>query len=379
STEYVFLFDIAGASPKQTQVLQIANTFHGIAWGAGSDRLYVSGGKDDLVVEYARDSGSTSRFAKARTFALNHTTINGGKSWVPMPIGPTAGQLAVSPDGTRLLVSNMMNDSVSLIDLTSGRIVCEQDLRPGKIDPNRVGQPGGSYPGSLAWVANDHAYVASERDREIISLVVKPDAIQVDARIAVDGQPVALLANHHGTRLFAALDNVDRVAVVDVGRQAIIEQIAVLAPESVYINTQKLGGANPNALALTPDEHTLLVSNGAQNAVAVVSLGDDGHASTVAGLIPTGWYPTGLATRHDGSALFIVNGKSPIGPNASWCHESTCLGEIPPKTEKGWVFASNGHAFQVTKDATPIQMQKAGFLTMPTPTPVELARLTKQV
>ncbi len=43
------------------------------------------------------------------------------------------------------------------------------------------------------------------------------------------------------------------------------------------------------------------------------------------------------------------------------------------------MFASNGHAFQVTKDATPIQMQRAGFLTIPTPSPAELARLTKQV
>ncbi|HWW85543.1 MAG TPA: hypothetical protein VNZ26_18230, partial [Vicinamibacterales bacterium] len=182
----------------------------------------------------------------------------------------------------------------------------------------------------------------------------------------------------------------------------LIEQVPVLAPESVYINPKKLGGANPDALALTPDEHTLLVSNGGQNSVAVVSLGDEAagvtagraengtakerpastHHSVVAGLIPTGWYPTGVASRKDGSALYIVNGKSPTGPNASWCTAPAggqCYGEVPPNALKGWVFSPNGYAFQNTKDATVIQLEKAGFLTLPTPSPGELVRLTKQV
>jgi DNA-binding beta-propeller fold protein YncE len=379
SNEYVFLFDIEGARPTQLQALQIPNTFHGMAWGVGSDRLYVSGGKDDLVAEFAR-RGST--FERSRTFALGHHEIVGP---APMPWlgGPTANGLAVSPDGSRLLVSNMMNDSVSLIDVKAGRVVAERDLRPGKIDPSRVGQPGGSYPGSVVWISNERAYVASERDREVIALDVTPGmTVSVGKRMTVDGQPVALLANRSGSRrLFAALDNVDRVAIVDTETNALIEQVAVLAPESVYINTKKLGGANPNALALTPDEQMLLVSNGGQNAVAIVSLNET-HHSAVVGLIPTGWYPTGIATRKDGSAIYIVNGKSPTGPNSSWCQEpagGTCYGEIPKNNEQGWAFAPNGIAFQKTKDATVIQMQKAGFLTVPTPTPGELARLTQQV
>ncbi len=380
SNEYVFLFDIAGVRPTQLQALQIPNTFQGMAWGVGSDRIYVSGGKDDLVAEFAR-KGST--FERSRTFALNHHEIVGP---APMPWlgGPMANGLAVSPDGSRLLISNMMNDSVSLIDLKAGRLAAERDLRPGKIDPSRVGQPGGSYPGSVVWISNARAYVASERDREIIALDVTPDmTINVGKRMTVDGQPVALLANHSGSRLFAALDNVDRVAIFDTMTNAMVEQVAVLAPESVYINTKKLGGANPNALALTPDEQTLLVSNGGQNAVAMVSLNET-HHSAVVGLIPTGWYPTGIATRHDGTAIYIVNGKSPTGPNSSWCQEpaggtGTCFGGIPKNNEAGWAFAPNGIAFQKTKDATVIQMQKAGFLTVPTPTPSELARLTKQV
>jgi hypothetical protein len=56
STEYVFLFDVTGAAPKQLQVLKVSNTFPGLAWSPKSDRLYVSGGKDDAVVEFA-DAG----------------------------------------------------------------------------------------------------------------------------------------------------------------------------------------------------------------------------------------------------------------------------------------------------------------------------------
>lgn len=393
STEFAFLFDITEPRPRQIQVLHIQNTFHGMAWGVRSDRLYVSGGKDDLVAEYVR-SGST--FTNARTFALHHDGIVGPRKQ-PWLGGPMASALAVSPDGTRLLVSNMMNDSVSLIDLGSGRVVSERDLRPGKIDPRRAGQPGGSYPGSLAWVSNDRAYVASERDREVIAIEVRADGMRVGKRLAVAGQPVALLANRAGSRLYAALDNVDRVAIFDTRTDTLLEQVEVLAPDSVYINTQKLGGANPNALALTPDEQTLLVCNGGQNAVAVVWLSEQAmgakakddkdepsstRPSAVAGLIPTGWYPTGVASRRDGSALYIINGKSGTGPNASWCQApegGTCYGEVLPHTAEGWQFAPNGHAFQNAKDSTVIQLQRAGFLTLPTPAPDELARLTRQV
>ncbi|HKD23024.1 MAG TPA: bifunctional YncE family protein/alkaline phosphatase family protein [Rhizomicrobium sp.] len=388
SSEYVFLFDISGPQPKQQQVLPIPNSFQGLAWSPSSDSLFAAGGSDDTVQEFVHRG---SVFVGARTFRLGH------KVGLGLDAMPLSGALAVSPDGTRLLVANFENDSVSLVDLKSGQIVAEQDLRPGIIDPKRRGQPGGSYPRSVVWSSPNHAYVASERDREIVSLAVSGNRTRVVGRMAVHGQPVALLVNHRGNRLYAALDNTDEVAIFDTRNDALLEAFDVVAPQAVYANPQKVGGADSNALALTPDEGTLLVSNGGENAVAVVRLSDralgDGHRragddddtadrdhSAVVGLVPTGWYPTGVATSKDGAAWYVVNGKSPTGPDTAWCRKlddaHLCMPETPLRTNS---LARNGYYTLSANDQHILQVQKAGLLSFPAPSPLDLARLTKQV
>lgn len=397
SSEYVFLFDISNHVPRQLQVLALPNTYQGLAWAPTSPRLFASGGKDDAVLEFVR-SGTT--FVPGRTFPLAHAAGLG------LNTKPMAGGMAVSPDGRQLLVANLENDSVSLVDLASGQVVAEQDLRPGIIDPGLRGQPGGSFPRSVAWISADRAYVASERDREIISLAVTGTQIRVARRMPVSGQPVALLANRAGSRLYVTLDTTGRVSMFDTAHDALIEDVDVTAPASLYSNTQKLGGANSNALVLTPDERTLLVSNGGQNSVAVVRLSDRARGlaaklgeipdrddkdeddrpggverSAVIGLVPTGWYPTGVATSKDGATWYIVNGKSETGPNVRWCQKldpatQTCIAENPPGYRHN---AANGLLNLVTRNQFIWQLEKAGFLTLPAPPPMELARLTRQV
>ena len=398
STEYVFLFDVTGPRPRQLQVLSVPNTFQGLAWGTLSDRLFVSGGKDDSVMEFVR---SATTFAPGRTFKLMHS------AGVGLNAAPETAGLAVSPDGKWLLVANLQNDSVSLVDLAKGEVVAEQDLRPGIIDATRRGEPGGSYPRSVVWSSADHAYVTSERDREIISLRLSGTSLRVMQRVQVPGQPVALLANGSGSRVYATVDTTSTVVVLDATCDRLLETIDTTAPQAVYANKKNLGGANPNALALTPDERILLVSNGGENALAVVSLGDRARdpaavshedsgrrdndddddeaakstSSKVIGLVPTGWYPTGVATSKDGSRWYAVNGKSETGPNTHWCQKldpakKTCM----PETAKDFPNSpANGWRMLSTQNQFVWQLEKAGFLTLPAPSVPELARLTKQV
>jgi DNA-binding beta-propeller fold protein YncE len=394
--EHVFLFDVTGSQPKQLQVLPLPNSFQGLAWAPKGDRLFASGGDDDTVVEFIRAGW---KFAAGRTFPLGH------QAGLGLDTGPMSAGLAVSPDGARLLAANLQNDSVSLIDLASGRVVAEQDLRPGIIDAKRRGQAGGSFPRSVAWSSTGHAYVASERDREIISLTVSGRGrLRVVRRIPVRGQPIALTSNRAGSRVYAALDTTNQVVVIDTARDRVIESFDVTAPENLFANTRILGGANSNALALSPDERTLLVSNGGENAVAVVRLSDPARGvaasrrgstdsddddyklsvdrSVVLGLVPTGWYPTGVATSKDGGAWYIVNAKSPMGPNARWCQEvdpvrKLCV--LKDGAVSDFSFAENGARLLLAENQFNFQLEKAGFLTMPAPATLELARLTKQV
>jgi len=355
SNEYVFVYDVTGPTPVQRQVIALPNSFLGIAWAPRGDAFYVSGGVDDMVREYRAGAAG---FVAARTFALGH------KAGLGLAVKPASAGLAVSPDGTRLLVANVQNDSVSLIDLASGS-VGETDLRPGG------GKPGGTFPRAVAWASNTSAFVTSERDREVIALAVGTK-VTVGTRIATRGQPVALLTNALRTRLYVAQSNSDGVAVIDAARARLLGSFATTAPKAVWANPAQLGGAGSNALALSPDGRTLLVSNGGENAVAVVALSDlaSGAAhgrrakSEVVGLIPTAWYPTGVAVRANGM-LFVSNNKSQPGPNPGGCRKTTVAVDDDRSCQ-----AANQYVWQ---------LEKGGLQSLPMPSGAELARLTQQV
>jgi DNA-binding beta-propeller fold protein YncE len=377
STEFVFVFDVSGPAPVQRQAIAVPDSFIGLVWAPAGDRFFVSGGVDDTVLEFVLGPRG---FQAGRTFALGH------KVGVGLAVKPEVAGLAVSPDGRRLLAANVQNDSVSLIDLATGAVT-EQDLRPGMIDPRRSGAPGGTFPRAVAWVSNTRAYVAAARDREIITLAIEGGHIAVGRRIRTRGQPVALLAGPRA-RLYAALDNTDGVLVLDTAAGEVVETIATAGPRAP--GRPALGGAGSNALALSPDGRTLLVTNGGENAVAFVALsaaargeaaggtadgdgdgdGDDKPAaaarSHVVGLAPTGWYPTGVAVRPDGRQIYVVNGKSNTGPVPLGCRNSLATG---PGSEDG-CRAANQYVWQ---------REKAGFLTFPVPSPGRLGQLTRQV
>ena len=338
STEYVFVYDIGGPAPVRRQAIQVANTFNGIAWQADGTGFFVSGGFNDVIRSYKWDN---DRFVMSGPpIELGHKSGNG------INTRPMAAGIAVNPRGDQLLAANFMNDSVSLIDIATRKVLAEQDLRPGKIDPGAAGLPGGEYPFAVAWVSDSEAYVTSQRDREIVLLSVAPEGLGARKRIKLAGQPTKMILNKDRSRLFVAVDNSDTVVVLEAKDGDVLAEIPTAAPASVFPNPAGLRGANPNNLALSPDGHTLFVTNGGLNAVAVMQLGrdvladDDGPPgragervddddpaalpakSAVIGLIPTGWYPNAVALDQVGRNLIVVNGKSNAGANLRACRNT---------------------------------------------------------
>src|SRR5271165_2603043 len=70
SNEYVFVFDISKNALTQKQVLQVPNTFFGIAWNPNGQQFFVTGGIDDNVHIYNLVSGS---FVEGTPIPLGHT------------------------------------------------------------------------------------------------------------------------------------------------------------------------------------------------------------------------------------------------------------------------------------------------------------------
>ena len=350
SGQFIFVYDLGKKGAHLVQTLRVDNAFYGLAWRPDSKGFYVSGGVDDTVYAFATKG---TGFAQTAVVKLGHAAGNGAD------VKPQTGGLAVSPDGRRLLVANYYNDSVSLIDTKTNTVVTEQDLRPGKIDPSKHGVAGGEYPLGVAWRDNGHVWVAAARDRELVALDIGKD-VRVTTRLPVLGEPTALLYDRAAHRLYATEDNADRLAIVDGDHDTLVGEARMGFPDQMSADT--LGkGFNPNAMAKLPDGR-LLVTFGGINAVAVVAPGKAG--AEVEGLVPTGWYPSAVATA--GRFIYVANRKSPPGPNPEGCQPKVSV----QKTQPNACGSANQYIFQ---------LEKAGLLQFPKPDLKALAALTLKV
>jgi YVTN family beta-propeller protein len=386
SNEYVFIYDISTRMPVKKQVVQVPNSYNGIAFDPIRQAFYVAGGADDNVHVFALAAGIWSE--DLPPLALGHHGLGIGLDLKPngalainsqVGVRPCAAGIALSRDGRTLVVANYYNDSITVFRGGYGRwsrVPVEVDLRPGKqkTGPAQTGIAGGEYP---FWVViegngtNATAYVSSVRDREIDVVRLRAAPV-VAARIPLRGQPNKLTLNAAQSLLYVAEDRSDLVDVIDTTKNAVIETIPLLGPASVVPSAlTHYAGVNPNSVALAPDEKHLYVTSGNLNDVAVIELNGVNRGDRVVGLIPTGWYPNSVSivqprTRRgfEAAYLYVVNGKSPTGANPGWCYG----GYGPPNSPT--CFAANQYNPQTTK---------AGFQIFPLPNAAQLAALTAQV
>jgi DNA-binding beta-propeller fold protein YncE len=325
-------------------------------------------------------------------------------------VAPMAAGVAVSSDGLSLVVANYYNDSITVFtgglsmwleqwqpsstSLEGGQGTmpgAELDLRPGRapvgVTPAATpGTPGGEYP---FWVVlspsigttgvTAYAYVSSLRDREVDVVDLGETcahgttgpgcyvlaAPYVKARIPVKGQPNKMTLNSTGTLLYVAEDESDTVDVIDLNPSdvgvpsqnqpatvnTVIETIPVIAPPSVMSGSPlaQYTGANTNSVTLSKDEQYLYVTNGNLNNIAVVKLTGTNSGDQVVGLIPTGWYPNSVAVSSNGAWAYVVNSKSPTGPNPNWCY----------------VYGPAGYPTCMPANEYNPQLTKAGLQTIP--------------
>jgi YVTN family beta-propeller protein len=128
--------------------------------------------------------------------------------------------------------------------------------------------------------------------------------------ITVGLHPSGMAASPGGRFLYISNANSDSVSVIDTGKEAVVETIACRPAGALPF------GSGSNALAVSPDGGTLYVANGTNNCIAVIELGAAARetpggaaASSVKGLIPTGWYPGAVVASADGRKLFVANVK----------------------------------------------------------------------
>jgi DNA-binding beta-propeller fold protein YncE len=350
TSEYVFVYDISMGKPTEKQVLSLPNTYAGIAFSPSGDAFYVSGGRDDNIHQFDLQADGTWT-ETGPPIALGHST---GAASTDIPV---AAGIAVSKDGAKLAVANLYNDSLSIVDITTRKLLAELDLRPGKNDPAKSGVAGGEYPFWIVFKGNDTIYVSSLRDREIVVVQLTDSKPSISARIKVRGNPNKMILGQNDRLLMVAEDNSDVVSFIDTRSNRVIDRVPTVGPQPVLANVGQYHGITPNSLALSPDERFLYVTNGGTNSVSIIGM--QYRPWHVVGLLPTGFYPNAASVSMDGKMIYVVNGKSSTGPNASYYPKMS-----PTRN------ATNSYIED---------LEKSSLLSFPVPDPSAIEQLTRTV
>lgn len=281
---------------KTTEIVssaRVPNSWYGLAWNADGTRLYVSGGQDDLLHEFAVREG---KLGTRRDISLRKR----GNLFMP-------GGLALSRDGKRIYTANNRHHSVAIVPL-----VAEGPARGAEPGVELIPLPDDSFP---------YACILSPDEKSLyVSLWGKAQVAEIDlaARrvrrtIHVDQHPNEMLLSRDGKTLFVACANENTVALIECASGGVRKKLS----SALYPGAPE--GSTPNSIALSGDGETLYVANADNNNLAVFEVEPDGRTKS-RGFIPVGWYPTSVRVAPDTGVIYVANAKgmssraNPRGP-----------------------------------------------------------------
>ena len=231
--------------------------------------------------------------------------------------------LAISANGARLYVCGNLSNQLFELDAANGKVLRTFPVGVAPYDvvlvdgKAYVSNWGGRRPtaGDLTGPAgrgtvvrvDPTTYIASEGSVSVVPLA--PKATGPAREILTGRHASALAVSPDGRHVVCANTAADTLSVIDTRRAAVVETIWVKPrPGDLF-------GASPNALVFAPSGRQLYVANGTQNAVAVVNFAPKDHGSTLAGLIPVGWYPAALMFDGQRDKIIAANLKGLPEPN----------------------------------------------------------------
>src|SRR5580698_9715774 len=316
-----------GSRAKQT-------LYSGLAFSSDGKHLYASMGSEaDPLGTATGDTGSgivvygfgEGKISRERIMKIPLQPLAAGRK--TMLIGghegdkgvpfPAAIAVLSGAGKARLLVADNLSDDALLIDAATGAVVTRFDLSENNAVPS-------TYPVALA-VSKDgtRAFVALWNASEVVELDLgkgivgrKLTLLKPESAVAPGTHPCALEISPDGRTMYVALANRDTVAAVNVGG----DQFSVKGYFDTRLPQQSYFGAEPEALAISPDGSRLYVANAISDAVAVMDAtrltgkaAKQGMVEPI-GFIPTEWMPMSMA--FSGGKLYVATAKGKgTGPN----------------------------------------------------------------
>jgi len=385
------------------------------ATGTGPYTIWVSGGGDNDVKLFSLSSagvltanghivippitsstaGYVSNYVPDPYF--NTVQQNGFKPPIPSGFNRTAGAQmtfpagsALSPDGRYLYVACDGDNSIAVIDTTSGHVV--QQVAVGYfpyavsvshdgatvlvsnwgVTEYKFNDPGYSQIGqlnSLPAVPNNEVFgyfvpvtstTGTNPKTSSVSILSAPggNGSQLtlvgsvyqghpldDLNLIGDTHPSATAIVRGGGRelLYVTKSNSDTLAIMDLqGNRVANVELPLIPPTNA--TAKAVHGTYPNALAVSPDNTRVYMAEAGINSVAVLDTHNPA-APILIGRIPTDWYPTGVVLSADGNTLYVFNAKGigeDINPNTDTHHGAPPPTGIisTPITDSNYIFGS---------------------------------------
>ncbi len=259
--------------------------------------------------------GSVKLFAVAEgrvrpSHTLPLPPANAPKRAAEIPAG-----LAFSADGTRLYVCGNLSNTLLEIDLASGDVLRTFAVGVAPFEVVLAGENafvsnlGGRRPGpdDLTGAAGKGTFVRVDplRHTSLEGSVSVINLSSGDVREVIVGRHASAMAvSPDGKHVVCANSGDDSLAILDAATGDLLETVwAKRTPAELY-------SAMPNGLAFDPSGERLYVTNGAQNAVAVIEWDPEDRGETrVVGLIPVGWFPGAVAFDATRGQLAVANIK----------------------------------------------------------------------
>ena len=272
------------ATEKILDNIEIAASWYGLKFSDDEKSLYVSGGNNNWIIQYA--------IIKNKLHLKD--SIKLGNKW-PNKISPAG--IEINDAIKTMYVVTKDNNSLYTIDLSSKQITQQ-----------------------LALGAESYACLLSNNKKELYISLWGGDKVlvfdiatkKVTDSIKVGDNPNELLLSKNGKYLFVANANDNSVSVIDINQRKVLEELNA----ALYPNAPQ--GSASNGLALSENQQTLYIANADNNCLAVFDVSVMGESKSK-GFIPVGWYPTNVKVI--GTKIFVSNGKgfssfaNPKGPN----------------------------------------------------------------
>jgi 6-phosphogluconolactonase len=234
--------------------------------------------------------------------------------------GPSA--MAVSSNGFFAYVTNGRTSTVAAFRVSTEGALLSVPTTPSNPNP----APVEAAPGTLAIAPNTkHVYVGNSGTDKVTAfnieasgaLTLIPQTAGTTNPVAVNGaDPAAIAITPNGQFLYVANSGSNDITAFSIGATGLL---SLIAPSGAHANPIKTSVTAPKGMAISPNGSFLYVANSSAHTVAVFQIGTNGLLTLVppAGSntnpIPTGGTtPSSLMISLNGRFLYSANGGGTI-------------------------------------------------------------------